>query len=358
MLNLYRRHRATCKSSARRAKCSCPIWVQGVLQGESVRKSLDLTNWEAASRRIRDWESDGMEAPVTVKEATERFLADRQSMNLSEAMMRKYRNVAAELNKELENRPVKSVTTDDLRRIREGWTLSPVTTQKRLEMVRKFFTFCEDSDWIEKNPAKKVNAPPAKYDPTLPFSDQEMEKILWAAESIREAHPKIPVATPKKLKALILLMRYSGVRISDAVMFKRDKMKDGKLFLKQEKTKQNVWVPLPQFVVDAVMDCAEGNEYFFYKQIGKPKSALTEWQQRLKLVYEMAGIVDGHSHRLRDTFSVELLQKGVSLETVSMLLGHQNIRVTQKHYAPWVKQRQDALEAAVMKTWEPVAPSS
>src|ERR1035437_2029825 len=101
MLNLYRRHRANCKSSARRAKCSCPIWVQGVLRGENIRKSLDLTNWEAASRLIRDWEVEGPAPAVTVIEATARFISDRESMKLSEAMMRKYRNVAAELDREL-----------------------------------------------------------------------------------------------------------------------------------------------------------------------------------------------------------------------------------------------------------------
>jgi len=35
-----------------------------------------------------------------------------------------------------------------------------------------------------------------------------------------------------------------------------------------------------------------------------------------------------------------------------MLLGHQNITVTQKHYAPWIKSRQDELEAAVKKSWK------
>jgi len=351
MLNLYRRHRANCKSSARRAKCSCPIWVQGILRGESIRKSLDLTNWEAASRLIRDWEVDGPAPAVTVKEATERFISDRESMKLSEAMMRKYRLVAAALSAEFGDAPLRSVTTDALRRLRESWKLAPITMQKRLEMVRKFFNFCMDSDWIDKNPARGVEAPPAKYDPTLPFTDAEMERILWAADSIREAHPKIPKGTEKKLKALILLMRYSGIRISDAVMFRREKLKDEKLFLKQEKTKHPVWVPLPKAVVDAIAECDEGNEYFFYRNIGKPKSAITEWQQRLKLVYEMAGVEDGHSHRLRDTFSVDLLQKGVSLETVSMLLGHTSIKTTQRHYAPWVKSRQDALENAVKLSW-------
>lgn len=325
--------------------------MQGILRGESIRKSLDLTNWEAASRLIRDWEVDGPAPAVTVKEATERFISDRESMKLSQAMMRKYRLVASALAAEFAHAPLRSVTTDGLRQLRESWKLAPITMQERLEMVRKFSTSCMDFDWIDKNPARGVEAPPAKYDPTLPFTDAEMEKILWAPDSIREAHPKIPKGTKKKLQALILLMRYSGIRISDAVMFRREKLKNGKLFLKQEEIKHPVWVPLPKNVVDALAECDGGNEYFFYQNIGKPKSAITEWQQRLKLVYEMASVEDGHAHRLRDTFSVDLLQTGVPLKTVSMLLGHTPIKTTQRHYAPWVKSRQDALENAVKMSW-------
>jgi integrase/recombinase XerD len=48
---------------------------------------------------------------------------------------------------------------------------------------------------------------------------------------------------------------------------------------------------------------------------------------------------------------VELLKKGVGLETVAVLLGQSSLKITQKHYAPWVKSRQDILEAGVMKAW-------
>ena len=294
---------------------------------------------------------DGIAIIKTAREAVEGFLSDREAMKLSDAMMRKYRHMGAEIETLFSDRPIGSITPDEVRAMRKHWKLAAITAQKRMEMLRKFFSFCVDAEWIEKSPAKLVKMPPAKYDPTLPFTDQEMEKILWAADLIREAHPKIPQETPKKLKALILLMRYSGIRISDAVMFRREKLKDNKLFLRQEKTKHPVWVPLPEHVVQAIAARDEGDEYFFYRNVGKPKSAITEWQQRLKLVYTMAGIKDGHSHRLRDTFSVELLQKGVSLETVSMLLGHTSIKTTQKHYAPWVKTRQDAFEAAVKGSW-------
>jgi site-specific recombinase XerD len=41
------------------------------------------------------------------------------------------------------------------------------------------------------------------------------------------------------------------------------------------------------------------------------------------------------------------LKKGVSLETVSILLGHKNIQITQQHYSPCGKSQQIALEEAV-----------
>jgi site-specific recombinase XerD len=61
------------------------------------------------------------------------------------------------------------------------------------------------------------------------------------------------------------------------------------------------------------------------------------------------------SHRLRDTFAVDLLEKGVPLEELSKLLGHESIRTTEKHYAKWVKGRQDRLNTLVVGTWLDVA---
>jgi len=71
----------------------------------------------------------------------------------------------------------------------------------------------------------------------------------------------------------------------------------------------------------------------------------------LPFVSEGAGIPEGHAHRFRDTFAVDLLQAGVPMERVSMLLGHSSIKVTEKHYSPWVRDRQEQLEADVRRTW-------
>jgi hypothetical protein len=39
------------------------------------------------------------------------------------------------------------------------------------------------------------------------------------------------------------------------------------------------------------------------------------------------------------------------MERVSVLLAHSSIKVTEKHYSPWVRARQEQLEADVRRTW-------
>ena len=72
------------------------------------------------------------------------------------------------------------------------------------------------------------------------------------------------------------------------------------------------------------------------------KSAITERQQRLKSVFVNGRVPIGHSHRLRNTFSVVLLEKGRSIGTVSILRGHTSIKTTGKHYVPWAKSQPSA----------------
>jgi integrase/recombinase XerD len=81
------------------------------------------------------------------------------------------------------------------------------------------------------------------------------------------------------------------------------------------------------------------------------------WQQSLQTLFSIAGVSGGHAHRLRDTFAVELLLTGVPLDRVSVLLGHQSIRITERHYAPWTRSRQEQLETDLQRAWreDPIA---
>jgi len=342
---------AGCKHRSRRHKhCQCPVWAEGKLHGKRIRQSLDLRNWEAAVRLVRDWEVNGPSFSVLVNHAADRFLEDAAARNLAPASLLKYRQVVNAIKHDFGERTVRSITVDELRTIRQGWTVSGTTVVKRIEFLRAFFRFCMDSGWIQTNPAKAIKMPKVHRKPTLPFTAEEWEKIMWAVDTYREIHPQSPERIQKKLKAFILLMRYSGIRISDCVMMKRDRIKNGKLFLYAQKTNVPVWVPLPKIVLDALEACDEGDEYYFWTPGTKVKTWTTEWEERLKKVFVIAGIPTGHSHQFRDTFSVSLLEAGVPLETVAILLGN-TLKIAERHYAPWVKSRQISLEKSIEKAW-------
>jgi integrase len=91
---------------------------------------------------------------------------------------------------------------------------------------------------------------------------------------------------------------------------------------------------------------------WFWNGVGSLETARKKWSDRLWSVFEYAKVDNGHAHRFRDTFAVELLLTGTPIENVSAFLGHASIRVTEKHYAPWVRSRQERAEADVLRSWE------
>jgi hypothetical protein len=61
-LALYRRHLSSCKHIDKGnswTRCQCPIWVQGSIGGETIRRSLNTANWTAASSTVHQWQSAG-----------------------------------------------------------------------------------------------------------------------------------------------------------------------------------------------------------------------------------------------------------------------------------------------------------
>jgi hypothetical protein len=99
-------------------------------------------------------------------------------------------------------------------------------------------------------------------------------------------------------------------------------------------------------------------QYFFWSGESKRESATGDWQRALKRVFKEAKIPGGHTHRFRDTFAMGLLQAGVPMDRVSVLLGHNSIKVTENHYSPWVRGPQEPLEADVRRTWEAPVPEA
>ncbi len=358
-LELYRRHNpALCKSTDTIAcddkRHPCPIWVTGVGPDRKfIRQSLRKVtgsvtrDLKEASKVIREWEEKGRapkprDGRATLQLLREKFTAKVEGENLSPETLRKYRTLFDQLDVFATNKGIKFVDEldyDALMEFRTAWKDGPLSTGKKLERLRGIVNFAVEREWITRNPVKMIKAPKFRPSPTLPFTDDEMQNLLKTVEDDPEA------------RAFILTMRFSGLRLSDTATLALDKLKNGKLFLYQAKTGEPVSVKLPQMVVDELLTLKpKSAEYFFWSGVSSRRTLVSVWGERLRRIFQEAGIEKkGHmlSHRLRDTFAVKLLEAGVSLENVSTLLGHADLKVTQKHYSPWIKARQEALDAAV-----------
>jgi hypothetical protein len=94
-----------------------------------------------------------------------------------------------------------------------------------------------------------------------------------------------------RLPAFVLRLRYSGLRIRDAITLSRNRMQGDKLFLYTAKTGTAVIAPSPLRSRGSRRDPASA--YFFWTGLSKPKSAVGDWQRSLKLLVVLAGIPDG-----------------------------------------------------------------
>ncbi len=179
-----------------------------------------------------------------------------------------------------------------------------------------------------------------------------MVRILAATDQYKEEMPSHGIENGRRIRGLVLLLRYSGMRIGDGVNFSTDRLEGNRLFLYTQKTGVPVNTILPGFVLSALEATPKVTEkFFFWSGRGKLESIVRSWQTRLRKLFKLANVPNGHAHRFRDTFAVELLLAGVPIERVSILLGHQSVRITEKHYAPWVRSRQEQLEADLANAW-------
>ena len=355
MLTIYRRHLKSCahkREGRKYRRCRCPIWVDGFLGEVEIRKSLELRDWEKAQSTIREWEAVGAVKepegrPITLAQSQEQFLRDAVARDLRDSTLKKYRVMLAQLTQfgEVEGR--RSLVQFDLpalRRFRESWSDSSISALKKLERLRAFYRFAYESGWVPENYPKKLGNPKVTSPPTMPFTKDQMVAILAACQNY--------AGDAQRLRAFILLLRYSGMRIGDTATCARDRLTDRRLLLYMQKTSEPVFVVLPQFVVDALNALEPISErYFFWTGEGDRETVAGNWRRTLRKVFKAAGVTGGHPHRFRDTFAVDLLLAGVPLEQVSILLGHGSIRITEKHYAPWIRDRQEQLEASLERAW-------
>jgi hypothetical protein len=75
--------------------------------------------------------------------------------------------------------------------------------------------------------------------------------------------------------------------------------------------------------------------------------------QRLKVLFDLAGVQNGHAHRFRDTYAFDMTHNGgMTLEELRQALGHKSTRTTERYYSHWIAERQKRLEDKQDQAWE------
>src|SRR6185437_4924649 len=104
------------------------------VEGRRVRKSLDTRNWKHAEELILGMlGEDRVPEKVSIEDATKRFIEDAERRELAKETVAKYKLLFREMNAAWGSWGVRAVTTDDIARLCEGWTLSPITARKKIE---------------------------------------------------------------------------------------------------------------------------------------------------------------------------------------------------------------------------------
>lgn len=368
VITIYVRHSEDCKYQGDEfeRRCRCRKHLRWTQNGTRYRRKSGTRSWAEAEQIKRDLEDQlagrAPEKPETARnlqECIEVFVQDKRVQGVSAGVLDKYTRELARLREYCERSgvfTVQGVTRELLTGYCATWDRLYPSTQTR-SMVRArcrgFLRYCYESQWLERIPPM----PKIRVDesPTLPLDASEYAALLRAILTTFEDPDR-----RAKVRALIQLMRWSGLAIRDALTLEKAALKrDGakglyRIVTSRQKTGTHVSVPIPPNIAEEVLTVAAKNESLYVFWDGESDIVKTWTKYFIAPVFKAAKIERGGnmmSHRLRDTFAVDLLEKGVPLEEVSKLLGHESIRTTERHYSKWMKGRQDRLDALVTGSW-------
>ena len=140
------------------------------------------------------------------------------------------------------------VTVEVLDGFRASRHIGRVTALKELQTLRQFCAFCVERKWLVENPAKRIKPPKnAKPEPVEPYSPQEIAAILAASDEFgRTQYERL------RARAMLLLLRYTGLRVSDVATLEKSRVRDGLISLHTQKTGCLVRLPLPAELIEAL----------------------------------------------------------------------------------------------------------
>lgn len=274
---------------------------------------------------IRIQETDIIVRDETLNETALRmFFIAKSIQGCTKRTLNHYRNTIRQFLTFLNDKPVDQITTNDIRyflavkKERDG--NSDVNINNLRLVLSTFFGWLYEEEYIKKNPINKIKKIRVEKRVKKPFKDVELEKLRYGAtEDIR-------------LTAVLEVLLSTGCRISEVSGMNRDDL-DGDEIIVYGKGKKERTVYLnakAKLALERYLSNRTDDEKPMFVSKDKPYNRLliSGMGKELRDLGKACGVKDTHPHRFRRTAATLALNRGMPIDQVQLMLGHESIETT------------------------------
>lgn len=272
----------------------------------------------------------------------QKFIACKMVEGCSERTLRYYELVLKNFMLAVP-KMIDAVTTDDirlwmaLRARRDGVTKTTQDNERRV--LNSFFNWAVENDLILRSPMRTIKKVRQDKQVRKPFSDVEIEKLRYAAQG------------DVRLTAMLEVMLSTGVRVSELVGMDQAQLDGDEIVVYGKGGKERVVYLNARAQVAAAMyeqsrpqdDCEPA--LFAAEQRPYKRLSISAVESEVRELGKRAGVHDVHPHRFRRTAATTALNRGMPIDQVRQMLGHEQIATT----LIYAQQSQQALKQAHKK---------
>ncbi len=213
--------------------------------------------------------------------------------------------------------------------LRMGGGARPATINRELAMLSKAFNVAiKEWEWLKDNPVSRV-----------PKEKENNKRDRWLTE---DEEKTLLGHCPKWLSEIVIFALNTGLRQDELLSLEWPRVSLVRKTILIEKTKSGKprTIPLNEIVLNVLRKKAEekviGVRGIVFGTSCGTKILPSNLRRAFYNALEKAGVEDLKFHDLRHTFATRLAQGGVDLYKIAKLLGHEDIRMTQRyaHHCP------------------------
>ena len=259
-----------------------------------------------------------------IPEKAQLFLGTKRLEGLSPQTLKNYKYELIRFSKVL-NRTVASITSMDLKMYFASMQgINNNTLSTRITVIKSFFTWLIDEEYISKNPSNKIKKPKVAKRLRKPLNRDQMEIVKDACERER---------------ALIEFMVSSGCRANEISKLKIADINfhdnSANVIGKGDKERVVRFSPAAKLALNKYLDSRDDNCRYMFRTIQKPykNMEVRAIQRVIEKLKEKTGIEAKFSpHVLRHTFCTNSVNSGMNIVTIQSLMGHQELSTTQRYF--------------------------